>query len=78
MKALLIKYHGPTNTKPARLSVQSEGYKPVYRVITDEDLDEQVYDLANEYFTNRFALDTDEQKYAIGVLPNGDYVAVLI
>ena len=78
MKALLIKYHGPTNTKGSRLSIQSNGFKPVYRVMTDEDFDTQIWDLANDYFTNRFALNTNEQKYAIGVLPNGDYAAVLI
>ena len=79
MKALLIKYHGPTNTKVSRLSIQSQGYKPAYVPVDyAQDYDEQVWNLANLYFTNRFALNMNEQKYAIGQLPNGDYVAVLI
>lgn len=30
MKALVTRYHGPTNTKGARISVRAEGCKPVF------------------------------------------------
>jgi hypothetical protein len=81
MKALLIKYHGPTNTKGSRLSVQSEGFKPEYEPCDhacEQDFDEIVKDLAKRYFEGRFRIDTTLQSFAIGVLPNGDYAAVLI
>jgi len=79
MKALLIKYHRPTNTKGSRISVQSEGYSPTY-VTYDQDIDTdtQVSILANAYFENRFCIDMSKHSFAIGVLPNGDYAAVLI
>jgi hypothetical protein len=77
MKALLIKYHGPTNTKMSRLSVQSEGFKPEYE---DREFDLEVYyqahRLACRTFQKRFRMDIPE--FALGVLPNGDYAAVLI
>jgi hypothetical protein len=77
MKALLIKYHGPTNTKGSRLSVQSEGFKPTFVTLEpDVDIDDQKYILARAYFENRFCI--KNPNFAIGTLPNGDDVAVLI
>jgi hypothetical protein len=76
MKALVIKYHGPTNTKGSRLSVQSQGYKPSF-VSLDYDMDEDaaVYILAKTYFENRFRI--EDPKFSVGMLPNGTYAAVL-
>ena len=77
MKALLIKYHGPTNTKGSRLSVQSQGFRPIYKGIDNSmDIGTQVWNLANDYFTNRFCI--KNPNFAMGTLPNGDDVAVLI
>lgn len=79
MKALLIKYHGPTNTKGSRLSVQSEGYKPLYEPLNvEQDFEDQAYDMATRYFEGRFRIDTSKHPFAIGTLPNGDIAAVLI
>jgi hypothetical protein len=77
MKALLIKYHGPTNTKGNRLSVQSEGFKPEYEYREyDMEIFDQAHRLAYRTFQKRFRMDIPE--FALGVLPNGDYAAVLI
>ena len=80
MKALLIRYHGPTNTKGPRLSVQSEGFKPEYEDCEYDmeivEIFDQVGSLAWRTFQTRFRIDTPD--FAIGVLPNGDYAAVLI
>jgi hypothetical protein len=77
MKALLIKYHGPTQTKGPRLSVQSEGFKPVFEIREEDlELDDQAHRVAWKTFQKRFGIDFPN--FAIGVLPNGDYAAVLI
>jgi hypothetical protein len=77
MIALLIKYHGPTNTKGTRLSVQSEGFKPVFENREyDLEIDDQAHRVAWRTFQKRFGI--DHPNFAIGTLPNGDYVAVLI
>lgn len=79
MKALLIKYHGPMQTKGPRLSIRSEGFKPIFvPVNTDQEYEEQAYQIADMYFAQRFGIDTSEQPFALGTIPNGDIVAVLI
>jgi hypothetical protein len=79
MKALLIKYHGPTNTLGSRYSVRSEGYRNSYVPYYCElDCNTQVENLAKRYFLERFRIKPEQLNFRIGVLPNGDYVAVLI
>ena len=69
MKAILVKYHGPTNTKSARLSVRAEGTKVKF-VSRDYQLDvrEQADRLADEYArSHEWA-----GKLVSGTLPDGN------
>ena len=79
MKAIVVKYHGPTNTKGTRLSVHAEGVKTrYYSREYNDNLDVQAKKCAIDFCT-RFGLLTPDQPaktLAQGTLPNGDEVFV--
>lgn len=74
MKAIQIKYMGPTDTKGARWKVWAEGVKAKY-YSRDYEFDGQVD--ANFCVSAYLKCCGWNNNFVMGTLPNGDYVAVL-
>ena len=74
MKAIQIKYMGPTNTKGARWKVWAMGNKAKYY---DRDYEFDGKDDANFCVSAYLKYLGWDNNFIIGTLPNGDYVAVL-
>ena len=73
MKAIQIKYMGPTNTKGARWKVWAEGAPAKYYDRDYElDVDIDAINCAGKYAMSHGW----NHSQALGTLPNGDYVAV--
>lgn len=74
MKAIQIKYCGPTNTKSARWKVWAMDNKAKY-YDRDYEFDGQVdANFCVSAYIKNMGWDND---FIMGTLPNGDYVAVL-
>lgn len=75
MKAIQIKYLAPTDTKGSRLKVWAEGVKPkIYG---------RNYDVSGEFDAENCAKEYAKDMnwfnpLVFGMLPNGDYVAVML
>ena len=79
MKAIVVKYHSPTNTKGTRLSVHAEDVKTRYYSREYEfNLDVQSKNCAIDFCTKlgRLTPDYPAKTLAQGTLPNGDEVFV--
>lgn len=75
MKAIQIKYMGPTNTKGARWKVWAEGV-PAKIFNRNHDLSSE-FDAEN--CAKEFAKDMNWfNPLVFGTLPNGDHVAVML
>lgn len=73
MKAIQIKYCGPTNTKGARWKVWAMNNKAKYYARNHAlDCDIDAIECAGRYAM----LQGWNHSQALGTLPNGDYVAV--
>ena len=76
MKAIITRYLGPTNTKPARIKASAEGVKS--KVWSCDELahpTKSVHHEAATSFALRYGWPT---KLASGGLPNGDWVHCFI
>ena len=79
MKAILVRYHGATNTLGARLSVHAEGVKTkFYSRQYDDNLEVQSKACAIDFCTKLGWLGVDRLDHTLvgGTLPNGDDVYV--
>jgi hypothetical protein len=80
MKTIIVKYHGPTNTKGSRLSVEMEGFPKMwipYDYSSDKETrsDEAVRSFV-DYHSARCNWKSD--KMVRGFLPSGDTVYVFL
>lgn len=73
MKAILIKYHACTHTKPSRFSATTEAGRKYYSFDYEHQPYEQARIIAQDYCA---AMGWPKPK-GIGQLPSGDYVATL-
>ena len=74
MKAIQIKYLGPTYTKGARLKAFTEAKSIVASREFDLNVDVQALKLAKEYIHE---MAWNAEITGFGCLPNGDYVATI-
>lgn len=75
MKAIQIKYLGPTNTKGARLKAYTEAGALIESRSYEDNADVQARKLASKYIK---AKGWDNCRVTgFGGLPNGDYVATI-
>lgn len=73
MKAILTKYHSPTNTKGSRISAHAEGVKSIYRSFDYTVNQEDLYKNVAIELCKIYDWPTD---LLSGSLPNGDVVFV--
>ena len=79
MKAIVVKYHGPTDTKGTRLSVHAEGVKTrYYSREYGDNVDVQAKKCAIDFCTKLGWLTMSHTDNALigSTLPNGDEVFV--
>lgn len=74
MKAIQIKYLGPTNTKGARLVAFTEAGRLTESRTYDDNADVQAKKLATHYIRK---MGWNTKITGFGTLPNGDYVATI-
>lgn len=78
MKAILTKFHGPTDTRGSRISARAEGC-PVRFYSYDHASRNPHADAARQYRAERgWDTDPDGGKMVCGWLPNGDRAWVFI
>lgn len=71
MKAIQVTYHGPTNTRPSRVTARAEGVKPLTLSFSYDGDSLHPYRLAAQALCERQGWTGD---LVWGGLPNGDYV----
>ena len=74
MKAIQIKYLGPTNTKCARLKAFTEAGAITESRMYGLNVDQQAHALAIKYAVK---FGWGKKIVGFGCLPNGDYVATI-
>lgn len=77
MKAILTKYHGPTNTRGSRISAEADGWGKVF-VSYDHSLsgDAVRWVAAERLLQKAYKYRSEVTKMIAGGLPNGDVVFV--